>query len=91
MIASDGEYLPIVKVAPVYPTRALQRRLEGYVIVEFVVTANGSVRDVAVVESSDAVFERAAIEAALKFKYKPRVVDGSPIEVAGVQNRITFN
>lgn len=90
MSATDGEYLPIVKVAPVYPTRALQRRLEGYVIVEFVVTANGAVRDVSVIESSDAVFERAAIDAAMKFRYKPRVVDGSPIEVAGVQNRITF-
>ncbi|HUF73911.1 MAG TPA: TonB family protein [Gammaproteobacteria bacterium] len=90
VVASDGEYLPIVKVAPVYPMRALQRRLEGYVIVEFVVTASGSVRDIVVVESSEPVFEQAAIDAAMKFRYKPRVVDGVPIEVAGVQNRITF-
>ena len=26
---TDGEYLPIVKVAPVYPARALNRGLEG--------------------------------------------------------------
>jgi protein TonB len=90
LVASDGEYLPVVKVAPVYPMRALQRRLEGYVIVEFVVTASGGVRDIVVVESSDAMFEQAAIDAATKFRYKPRVVDGEPIEVAGVQNRITF-
>ena len=38
----------------------------------------------------DITFEQAAIEAALKFKYKPRTVDGEPIEVPGVQNRITF-
>ena len=90
MTVSDGEYLPIVKVAPIYPMRALQRRLEGFVVVEFVVTTAGSVRDVIVVESSEPLFEQAAIEAALKFKYKPRVVDGTPIEVAGVRNRITF-
>ena len=90
MTASDGEYLPIVKVAPVYPMRARQRRLEGYVIVEFVVTSNGGVRDVRVVESSSPLFDQAAVDAALKFKYRPRVVDGTPIEVAGVQNRITF-
>lgn len=90
MTASDGEYLPVVKVAPVYPMRARQRRLEGYVIVEFVVTETGAVRDVIVVESSSPIFDEAAIEAALKFRYKPRVVDGTPIEVAGVQNRITF-
>lgn len=90
IIVSDGEYLPIVKVAPVYPMRALQRRVEGYVIVEFVVTASGGVTDVSVVESSAPIFEQAAIEAAQKFKYKPRVVDGVAITVSGVQNRITF-
>lgn len=86
----DGEYLPIVKVAPIYPMRALQRRLEGYVVVEFVVTSSGAVRDVIVVESTAEIFENAAVEAALKFKYKPRVVDGAPIDVAGVRNRISF-
>ena len=87
---SDGEYLPIVKVAPVYPSRALSRGLEGYVIVEFTVTRTGTVRDVSVVESTSALFERAASEAALKFKYKPRVIDGEAVEVPGVRNKITF-
>jgi protein TonB len=87
---SDGEYLPIVKVAPVYPSRALSRGLEGYVIVEFTVTRQGTVKDVSVVESTSSLFERAAMEAALKFKYKPRVIDGEAVEVPGVQNKITF-
>ena len=87
---SDGEYLPIVKVAPVYPARALNRGLEGYVIVEFTVTRQGTVRDVGVVESTSTLFERAAMESALKFKYKPRVIDGVAVEVPGVRNKITF-
>lgn len=87
---SDGEYLPIVKVAPVYPARALSRGLEGYVIVEFTVTRTGTVRDVIVIESTSSLFERAASEAALKFKYKPRVIDGEAVEVPGVRNKITF-
>lgn len=87
----DGDYLPIVKVAPIYPRRAQSRGIEGYVIVEFTVTKNGSVRDPVVVESNpESIFDRAAMDAALKFKYKPRVVDGVAMEVAGVQNRITF-
>lgn len=87
----DGEYLPIVKVQPVYPRRALQRGIEGYVIVEFTVTSNGSVRDPLVIESNPPkIFDNAAIKAALKFKYKPRVIDGTAIEVPGVQNKITF-
>ena len=89
--SGDGEYLPIVKVAAVYPRRALQRGIEGFVIVEFTVTKQGSVRDPIVVEASpQGIFEQAALDAALKFKYKPRVVNGEPMEVAGVQNRITF-
>ena len=87
----DGEYLPIVKVAPVYPRRALQRGIEGFVIVEFTVTKQGAVKDVAVVEANpEGIFEQAAMDAAKKFKYKPRVVNGEPAEVSGVQNRITF-
>jgi protein TonB len=89
--SSDGEYLPIVKVAPVYPRRAQTRGIEGYVLLEFVVTAAGSVRDPVVVEAKPSgIFDRAAINAALKFKYKPKVVNGEPIEVAGVRNLVRF-
>jgi len=88
---SDGEYLPIVKVQPQYPRRALSRGIEGYVIVEFTVTANGSVRDPVIIEAvPQNVFNRAATKAALKFKYKPRVIDGEAVEVPGVRNKITF-
>jgi protein TonB len=89
--SSDGEYLPIVKVAPVYPRRAQTRGIEGYVLLEFIVTKTGAVRDPVVIEASPpGIFDRAAIQAALKFKYKPKVVNGEPIDVAGVRNRITF-
>jgi len=94
--ASDGEYLPIVKVAPIYPSRALSRGIEGYVIVEFTVTKAGTVTDPFVVEaftdrgSPTTIFNNAAIKAALKFKYKPKIIDGEPVDVAGVQNKITF-
>jgi protein TonB len=89
--ASDGEYLPIVKVAPIYPRRALSRGIEGYVIVEFTVTPQGTVVSPEVVEAEpEGIFERAAMDAAKKFKYKPRMVDGKAVSVPGVQNQITF-
>ena len=86
----DGEYLPIVKIAPVYPSRAAERCLEGYVIVGFTVTTNGSVRDPYIVESSSSIFNGSAKRAAVKFKYKPRTVDGVPVEVPNVKNKITY-
>jgi protein TonB len=89
--SSDGEYLPIVKVAPVYPRRAQTRGIEGYVLLEFVVTKTGAVENPVVIEASPpGIFDRAAVQAALKFKYKPKVVNGEPIDVAGVRNLITF-
>lgn len=88
---TDGEYLPLVKVQPIYPRRALSRGIEGYVIVEFTVTKSGTTSNHFIVESKPkGIFDRAALQAATKFKYKPRVVDGQPIEVPGVQNKITF-
>ena len=89
--ASDGEYLPIVKVAPIYPRRAQTRGIEGYCIIEYVVTKNGSIRDPQAVDCQPSgIFERASLKASLKFKYKPRVIDGEAVEVAGVQNKFTY-
>ncbi|MEO0437085.1 MAG: energy transducer TonB [Pseudomonadota bacterium] len=91
MSSGDGEYLPIVKVAPIYPRRAQTRGITGYCIVEYTVTKSGSIRNPVPVDCSPSgVFERASVKAAEKFKYKPRVVDGEPIEVAGVQNKFTY-
>jgi len=88
----EGDYLPIVKVAPIYPQRALSRSIEGYCVVQYVVTKNGTIRDPFVVEDqcTSSLFHRASIQAALKFKYKPRVMDGQAVEVPGVQNKFTY-
>jgi protein TonB len=89
--SSDGEYLPIVKVNPQYPRRAQTRGIEGYVLLEYIVTKTGAVRDPVVIEAKPpGIFNRAAINAALKYKYKPKVVNGEPIDVAGVKTRISF-
>jgi len=89
--ASDGEYLPIVKVAPIYPRKAAARGIEGYVVLSFTVNETGAVVDPVVIESvPSGVFDRSAIRAALKFKYKPRVEDGKPVAVPNVEHLITF-
>jgi len=88
--AAEGEYLPIVKVAPIYPNRALTRGIEGYCIVEYIVTRNGTTKDPKVVECTSSLFANASIKASAKFKYKPRVINGQPIDVPGVMHKITF-
>ena len=87
---ATAEYLPIVRVAPVYPARALARGLEGYVDMSFTVTTAGTVKDPIVSFSTSTSFDRAALRAVLLYKYKPRVVDGVPVEVPNVKTRISF-
>lgn len=87
--ASDGEYLPMVKVQPQYPSRALSRGIEGYCIIEYTVTKTGSVRDPRVIDCHP-LFKSASLKAVLNFKYKPRIENGEPIEVSGVQNKFTY-
>ena len=89
-VYTDGPLVALVRVAPVYPTRAIARELEGYVLVQFDVTTNGQVTGVMVIESSDSVFNAAAIKAAERFKFKPRVVDGVALATHGIQNVFRF-
>ncbi len=88
----EGDYLPIVKVAPVYPRRALSLGIEGHCVVDYTVTEQGTVRDVRVVddECTSPLFRDASVAAARQFKYKPRIADGQRIEVRGVRNRFVF-
>ena len=88
--ANDGEYLPIFRAPPVYPRRAQERGLCGWVDLQYTVTAAGGTRDPIVTASSSRLFEGAAKKAALKYKYKPRQVGGKGVDVPGVAIRIIF-
>lgn len=88
--SNDGEYLPIFRAPPIYPRRAQERGLCGWVELTYTVTAAGGTRDPLVTASSSRMFERAAIKAAEKYKYKPRQVGGKPVDVPNVPIRIKF-
>ncbi len=87
---TDGPSVVIVRVAPIYPARAVAMGLEGQVVVQFDVTAEGQVINASVVQSTHTVFEKAAIKAAERFKFKPRVIDGIRLPSTGIQNLFTF-
>lgn len=92
--SQDGDYLPLVRVQPQYPRRAQERGIEGYVIVELTVNEDGTVPadSVIILEAEPkGYFERAATKAAVKFKYKPKVVNGKPQKVTGVKYRFSFD
>ncbi|MBG11295.1 MAG: hypothetical protein CMD92_09075 [Gammaproteobacteria bacterium] len=86
--ATDGDYLPLVAIAPQYPTRAAQRGIEGWCLVSFTVDGMGNVVEdtITVVDAEPAsIFDRSSMRAATRFKFQPRVVDGQGVEVPDVQ------
>jgi TonB family protein len=87
---TEGDYALLKRVPPVYPARVLSRGIEGWVTVSYTITESGNVADIVVVESSSQLFERSAIKAVSKYRFKPRVVDGTPIEVTGVTETIEY-
>lgn len=90
--ARDTDYIPVYVPQPLFPRRALARGREGYAVVEVVITTSGGVRAVKLVEESplNYGFGNAALKAAIKLKYKPRVIDGRAVEVAGVMYKFSF-
>lgn len=76
-----GELERLYAPEPVYPPRALRNGIEGWVELEFTVTEAGAVGDILVLDSRPAgVFERAAIEAVASWRFRPRAVNGRPVQ-----------
>lgn len=89
--AGGGDYLPIAQVAPQYPRNALVQGVEGWVLVEFTIGAEGQVKDPRILKSEPpGIFDESALSAVKRFRFKPRTVGTTPVEVSGVQNRIKF-
>ena len=99
----DGDYIPLFKVQPVYPRRAQERGIEGYVIVAFTITESGTIENPYIIEgkcrsqnnrggdyNDCTMFNSATLRAAQKLKYKPTVRDGKTVAVEDVLRSFTF-
>jgi protein TonB len=85
-IAMGAELMPLVRIPPKYPMRAAMDRVEGWVKVEFTITEIGIVKDAVVAASKPSrVFDRAALRAIVKWKFKPKLVDGRPVSQRALQ------
>ena len=99
----DGEYIPLFKVTPIYPRRAQERGIMGYAVVAFTITETGTVENAVPLEGmcgdptnpetvyrQCTIFNSAASRAAVKLKYKPKIVDGNAVRVDDVPHKFTF-
>ena len=89
--ASDRDVAPLVRIEPDYPTRAAQRGIEGYVVVQFTITPAGTVKDAIVLDAEpDGVFDSAAVAAISRWKYNPKTEGGVAVERRGVRVKLNF-
>jgi len=88
--ASDSDTIPLQRIPPVYPARAKERGLEGWVQIEFTISKIGTVSDARVVKSSHRVFEEAALRAIRKWKYRAKTENGQPVERRGMEIVLSF-
>ena len=85
-MTEEGGVIPIVRIAPQYPRKALMAKIEGWVKVKFTITPSGTVANPEVVDAKPKrIFDREAIRAILKFKFKPKVVNGVGVEQVATQ------
>ena len=88
----DSDSVPVVRVEPQYPLRAEERGIEGWVELEFTISAQGTVKDARVLRSKPkGVFDRASLRAVRKWKYNPKIQDGVAVERPGETVRLTFD
>ena len=77
----EAEAIPIFKIEPRYPRKAARSRIEGWVKLEFIITESGTVSDPVVVDSKPRrTFDRSAIQSIRKWRFKPKFVDGRPVQ-----------
>lgn len=88
--AADRQYLPITKEPPVYPQRALDSGVQGECTVSYDVDPSGRVVSPQVAGPCHPLFIRPSLNAAKRFRYRPRIVDGQAVTVHNVQNTFRY-
>lgn len=77
----EGDPIPVAAIPPQYPRDALMQGISGWVRVEFTINADGSVSDARVVDAEPrrGIFDREALRAITRWRFKPMVQDGEAV------------
>ncbi|WP_394694153.1 energy transducer TonB [Hyphobacterium sp.] len=87
---SDRNAQPLVRIPPQYPPRAAERGIEGYCLMQFNVSPDGTPIDIVALDCSSSMFERSSIRAVERWRYSPRIVDGVAQTRTGVQTQLDY-
>lgn len=87
---SDRNAQPLVRIPPQYPPRAAERGIEGYCLMQFNVSPDGTPIDIVALDCSSSMFERSSIRAVERWRYSPRIVNGVAQTRTGVQTQLDY-
>jgi len=91
MAVRDSKKVPLMRIEPNYPMRARQDGVEGHVVVRFDIDPRGNVQNPTVLSAKPrGVFEREALRAIRRWRYKPTIEGGKPTWDRGQKVRIPF-
>ena len=85
-----GSYIPIKQVPPIYPKNLLRKGVEGCAMLKFTVNEKGKTENIEVEWSTNAEFNKSAIESAKKYEYSPPLMAGVPSSVDGVRTIVVY-
>ena len=77
----DTPPIPLTSISPEYPEDAQADQIEGMVLVQAFILANGSVADVGVLKSLRDDLDQSAIVAIQNTTFEPATADGNPVAV----------
>ncbi|RYU70408.1 energy transducer TonB [Aliivibrio finisterrensis] len=87
----NQQAMPLYRVEPRYPSKAMKRGAEGFVVMSFTIDEQGRPTDVKVTDAKPRrMFEREAVKALKKWKYQPKVLDGKAISQVGQTVKLEF-
>ena len=79
-VSKPSKPWPVCRVPPTYPRRAKQAGIEGYVTMVVTIRPDGTVSNASVMEAEPPrLFDEAALAAMRRWKFRPKIVDGTPV------------
>ncbi|MFW6413240.1 MAG: energy transducer TonB, partial [Oceanicaulis sp.] len=87
---SDRDAQPMVRIPPQYPPRAAERGIQGSCQVTFDVTPDGTPTNISILDCDSSLFERSTIRAVERWRYEPKVQDGTAVWRRGVVTRLDY-
>ena len=82
----DNPLTPLVMTQPIYPMRARQRGIEGWVKVQFVINEEGNTESIRIIKAEpESIFNKNVIRCVSSWRFSPGTIDGIKVKTLADQ------